>query len=218
MSQIHSDQVIALIGVFQTATLVDQLANQGRIDAVSFETSIASLFQLTPQSVADVFPQPSGLKCGLNCLQAILQREQNPQYFSTLRYSMNLLHLERRLANDSKMMHQIKRRIQESQRQVEHFHHTHLAVIGSLASIYLDTIATLGKRIQVRGDYNYLQQNEIADKVRALLLAGIRSAMLWRQLGGKRWQMIVFRRRFLDMLKTMQQALPESVDTVVEVD
>jgi adenylosuccinate lyase len=36
-----------------------------------------------------------------------------------------------------------------------------------------------------------LQQPSNAAKIRALLLAGIRSARLWRQLGGHRWQLVI---------------------------
>lgn len=46
----------------------------------------------------------------------------------------------------------------------------------------------------------HLQDSRNADKVRALLLAGIRSAMLWRQLGGRRWQLLFSRRKLLDQL------------------
>ncbi|MEK7758734.1 MAG: DUF489 family protein, partial [Pseudomonadota bacterium] len=38
-----------------------------------------------------------------------------------------------------------------------------------------------------------LSNPAIADKVRAALLAGIRSAVLWRQLGGRRWQLLFSR-------------------------
>jgi len=38
-------------------------------------------------------------------------------------------------------------------------------------------------------------QIDVINKIRALLLAGIRSAMLWRQCGGSRWRFIFFRRK-----------------------
>ncbi len=46
----------------------------------------------------------------------------------------------------------------------------------------------------------HLQQTDNAAKIRALLLAGIRSARLWRQLGGHRWQLIFSRRKLLATL------------------
>ncbi|HKM37225.1 MAG TPA: DUF489 family protein, partial [Thiopseudomonas sp.] len=41
-----------------------------------------------------------------------------------------------------------------------------------------------------------------AAKVRALLFAGIRSARLWRQLGGRRWHLLTKRGAMLHELNT----------------
>ena len=43
----------------------------------------------------------------------------------------------------------------------------------------------------------FLQNPRNAERIRALLLAGIRSATLWRQLGGNRWQLFFSRRKIL---------------------
>ncbi|MGH8570919.1 MAG: DUF489 family protein, partial [Gammaproteobacteria bacterium] len=37
-------------------------------------------------------------------------------------------------------------------------------------------------------------------KIRAVLLAGVRAAMLWHQIGGRRWHLPVFRKRILRAL------------------
>jgi high frequency lysogenization protein len=42
----------------------------------------------------------------------------------------------------------------------------------------------------VDGEHHILNVQENADKIRALLLAAVRSAVLWRQCGGSRWQML----------------------------
>ncbi|MEK9134155.1 MAG: DUF489 family protein, partial [Pseudomonadota bacterium] len=52
------------------------------------------------------------------------------------------------------------------------------------------TISTLTPRIMVNGEHGHLSNPLIAAKVRAALFAGIRSAFLWRQLGGNRWQLL----------------------------
>src|SRR5690606_33083867 len=74
---------------------------------------------------------------------------------------------------------------------------------GQLSRIYQQTISTLGKRIQVTGDPQLLQQEQVADRIRALLLAGVRLAWLWRQLGGRRWHLIVRRRALLVGLRAL---------------
>jgi high frequency lysogenization protein len=50
----------------------------------------------------------------------------------------------------------------------------------------------------VSGEPVYLQNRDNVNKIRALLLSGIRAATLWRQTGGKRRQLLFFRSRYTD--------------------
>jgi len=68
-----------------------------------------------------------------------------------------------------------------------------LDTIDDLAQLYARTISTLTPRIIVSGEHGYLTNPRTAARVRAVLLAGIRAAYLWNQLGGRRWH-LVFRR------------------------
>ena len=120
-----------------------------------------------------------------------------------LRYVMNLLTLQRQLAKRDDMLQVLGQRIAQAEHQVEHFGLLHDNVMASLGSTYQDTISTLRLRIQVHGDMRYLQQPEVANRVRTLLLAGIRSATLWRQLGGHRWQLLLQRRKLLDATRAV---------------
>jgi high frequency lysogenization protein len=54
----------------------------------------------------------------------------------------------------------------------------------------------------VRGEPNYLQNPDNQNRIRALLLAGIRAAWLWRQMGGNRWRILFGRQQFLDAAQT----------------
>jgi high frequency lysogenization protein len=68
--------------------------------------------------------------------------------------------------------------------------------------MYQDTLSKLSFRIQVHGDSRFLQQPQVANQVRAILMSGIRAAMLWRQLGGKRWHLIFKRKALLNALES----------------
>ena len=46
----------------------------------------------------------------------------------------------------------------------------------------------------VQGNPHYLGQAGVVSEIRALLLAALRSAVLWRQMGGSLWD-FVFQRR-----------------------
>ena len=50
--------------------------------------------------------------------------------------------------------------------------------------------STLRPRVMVQGQARYLEDTVNADRVRALLLAGVRSTVLWRQCGGTRLKLV----------------------------
>ena len=75
-------------------------------------------------------------------------------------------------------------------------------MLASISGMYQDTLSKLSFRIQVHGDSRFLQQPQVANQVRAILMSGIRAAMLWRQLGGKRWHLIFKRKALLNALES----------------
>ena len=69
--------------------------------------------------------------------------------------------------------------------------------MARFADLYLKTISTLTPRIMVSGSQLHLNNPENASRIRALLLAGVRAAILWRQSGGSRWKLLVRRNALL---------------------
>ena len=110
------------------------------------------------------------------------------------------LHTALQLDKRGDMLQVMGSRLDQIQQQVEHFGLVHDNVIAACGGLYQDTISTFRQRIQVHGDMRFLQQPNNAAKIRALLLAGIRSARLWRQLGGHRWQLVFSRSKLLKEL------------------
>ncbi len=195
MSYAITDQVSALAGLFQAANLVELLAKSGSVPEAPFGTSINSLFVTSPKNVEEVYGDRFGLSHGLEALYNSLAKGSRQVPADTLRYAMTLLFLERKLAKKPDMLALIGRRLEQAEGQREHFGALHENVIASLAGIYQDSLSTFRQRIQVTGDAQVLQNPANADKIRALLLAGIRSAMLWHQTGGRRWQLLLQRQK-----------------------
>ncbi|TQV73569.1 high frequency lysogenization protein HflD [Exilibacterium tricleocarpae] len=189
------DITIALAGVFQAAALVEQLAKTGYLPTDPYRTCIESLFALNPASTEAVFGGRGNLELGLKVLSDLLQQNRSREHSHTLRYVLGILHLQKKLGKQNDMLNIISSRLKQAEQQAEHFSSTHDNVIANLADVYTDTISTFRFRIQVMGDYNYLQQSRIANQVRALLFAGVRAATLWRQVGGNRIQLVLQRRR-----------------------
>lgn len=197
----HEQQTIALSAIFQAASLVEQLARTGEIPAAELELLITSLFKQNPNSFDDIYGPKPNFQAGYHGICKLMGGENNkaPQDIKpeVMRYALSLIHLESRLRKNSDMMNQLGRSIQASVRQAEHFHLTHESVIGSLADTYKQTLSTLSFRIKVTGNPQVLQNSLNANKVRALLLAGIRAAILWRQVGGRRWHLLFNRKRYI---------------------
>ena len=162
---------------------------------------IGSLLVRNPPSTLDVYGGSDlNLRDGYRALVSALERDPASLQRDPLRYALALLALERQLNKRDDMLQVMGSRLDQVQQQVEHFGPTHENVIANCGSLYQDTISTFRQRIQVQGDSRHLQQANNAAKIRALLLAGIRSARLWRQLGGHRWQLVFSRSKLLKEL------------------
>lgn len=209
MSREHDEQVIALAGLFQAASLVDQIARRGLVPQNSFETSIASLFVTNPELTEDIYggvtDLPYNLSAGLRTLQDVVDKKRSENNANVMRYALSAIHLERKLNDRPDMLELIGKRLDELNRKARYFGdhseeasdaplplsaYTHANVIAGLGGLYQETLSTFSFRIQVSGDPRNLQNSENAAKIRALLLAAVRAAMLWRQVGGKRWHFI----------------------------
>jgi high frequency lysogenization protein len=204
------DKVLALSGVFQAAALVKQLAKTGKINEPYFQASIESLFKFDAVDVADVYNGSDNIMMGLQELVRMFSNSKNPKDSDMARYVLSMLHIERKLAKKSNMLELIRTGMLRAKGQTNYFSTTHENVLANLAGVYTDTLSTLSFKIYITGEPLYLTQTTTMNKVRSLLLAGIRSSVLWRQLGGRRWQLLISRRTILETaqkLLTTQMAL-----------
>lgn len=204
----HSDEerTLALAGVFQAAALVKQVAREGAAEPKdALESSLGSLFEFDSATTADVFGGIRGVFHGLNVLRQQLDPGSKTRDLEITKYAVSLLQLERKLSRNPRMLETISRELEAARNPVEYFSLTHTNVIARLAEIYSSTLSTLGSRIMVSGEPTLLAQQDKADTIRAVLLAGIRSAVLWRQLGGSRLRLIFGRGRILGAVDTLRR-------------
>lgn len=199
-------EVIALAGLLQAAEMVEQLANRGTAPEDSFETSLGSILKINPGTIEEVYDGQvnfmPGLQLGFSTLKDVLE-QKNREGSQRLRYAVGLIHLQGKLQSDNELMEILGSRLQQMESKLEHFELTHERSLAALASIYEDTLSTFRFRIQVTGNAMHLQNPLVVDKIRSVLLAGIRAAMLWRQVGGKRWHFILYRKKLLATLKSI---------------
>jgi high frequency lysogenization protein len=177
-------RVLALAGVFQAVSLVRDLARTGECDGEAMEASLASVFKLESDSAADVFGGNAGVRRGLRVL--IEQVEGGDRDLPLFHMLVNVLKLERSLSRNAEVNRRLGEALEGMQRQLQHFPVTHPTILARLADIYSAHLSNLKPRITVVGNPLYLQQPAQAQRVRALLLAATRAAVLWHQLGGRR--------------------------------
>lgn len=189
----NEERVLALAGLFQACALAQQLANEGRCDENAMETSVASVFRIDAPSVVAVYGNVSNLQLGLRSL--IAQLDESDRDMSVTRMVVTVMRLERSLSARPDLLDNLQQGIVAAQRQVEHFGQGSAQVAGRLAEIYASTLSTLKPRVMVSGNPLQLQQPSVVEKVRANLLAAVRSAVLWRQVGGRQWQLLLYRRQ-----------------------
>jgi len=193
------NRTIALAAIFQCVDGVVQIANTGQIDENLYNTCINSILADDAETPEDLYGGTlTNLKVGLTSMLYQLGSGQTTpdgkaKDMEATRYSLGLLHLEKKLHNNPEVFRQVIEGITETQKKLEFFDKDHENITASLADIYANTISTIGPKLMVKGDQTHLANPKNAAKIRTLLLAGIRAALLWRQAGGNRWKLLLER-------------------------
>lgn len=196
----QQEQLVALGAIFTAAIQADKIARTGQFDEGSTKCLINSLLVTNPQTTLDVYGGDDfELLDGYRFLCKFLERNTGTSR-EILRYGLSIILLERKLATNKAMLETIASNLVQITNKVEHFGLFHDNVFSACGGLYEQTISTFNHRIQVVGDMTYLQQPHIAAQIRTLLLTGIRSAMLWNQLGGRRWHFLLKRKKLLSDL------------------
>ncbi len=194
MESTQRNRVIALAALFQAVSLVKDLAWQGRCDADEFRTMVGSLFSFEATGIDGIYGNVHRLRRGMEAVANQLQAGGRGGDMELTRYAVGLLFLERKLTKQPEMVNSLREGIQSAERQRDYFDDlTHPSVVSALAQTYQDTISELGPRILVQGEQAHLSNEDNAARIRTLLLAGIRAAVLWRQAGGSRWRLLFSR-------------------------
>lgn len=187
------DRALALAGLLQAVQLVQQMAQTGQSETQPLSACIDSLFRFDAESPADVYGGAAALAPGLRRL--VDQLEGGPGRDQAItRMAMTVLQLERRFIAHRRAPGAVREALDPIARQREHFGPTHPTVLSRLGELYAQEISPIGPRVLVQGNPVYLGQPELVGEVRATLLAALRAAVLWRQLGGSYWDFLLGRR------------------------
>ena len=184
-------QVIAFAGVLQSAVLVDKLAQTGQWHQASYETCIFSIFQQNADNIDAIYGDVPSLYVGLTTLRKLMIQKERPKLRAVFRYCYSLQRLERQLVKEPKLLNTIGHEIERLNSHFEELGAADDFISEQLSSLYKRTVSDINPPIQVMGEQHILQRTSIQQQVRALLLAGIRSATLWHQVGGRPWRFLI---------------------------
>ena len=196
MSGSIADRALALAGLLQCARLVQRIAQEGLFEDAELDAVLASVFRLDADSTEDVYGGVRALAPGLR--RVVAQLDGSDRDAAQTRMAMNVLHLERRFAGSPQAMQKVHEGLEALRRGREPWEPTHPEVLARLGELYAEVVSPLGPKVMVAGNPVYLSQAEVVAEVRAALLAALRSAMLWRQLGGSWFDLLLSRRRMVD--------------------
>lgn len=197
------DRTLALAGIFQATELVRQAANHGTWSGYAAETCLGSLLAIEADTIEDIYGSPDRLRLGVETLVAVLQGDR--RHVESLRYAVSIMQLETHFQKKQEMQASIGTELQAIagiDADLEGYAIADLQA-EKIAILYSQTISTISPRVIVNGKPQYLQVERTVNWIRTLLFSGLRSAVLWRQMGGGRFSLMFGRKKMLEQAKTL---------------
>lgn len=210
MSLNRSDErVLALAGLLQSCHLVTNLARTGLIGQDSITGCLETVFVTNPDTTLDVYGSGSGARTGLRLIMETVGDFRLSEHGDTLRYAMAVLGVEKRLRSNPDIMRSIGAGISAIQeyRSAQELSVSDVQCVERLSELYEQTAGRSEPRIRVLGVQKHLTDQTNQARIRALLLAALRSAVLWRQLDGRMTQCILGRARLLRSVYNVQNLI-----------
>lgn len=184
-------RVLALGGLAQAVQIVRKIADTGHTDHAAMRTLMGSVFALDAPDVESVYGNRHELRQGLTRLRQQLSEGNSDPDFTRL--AMSVMALERSFSRNHDVAAQVREAISAIARPATSDGYASPEVIKAFARIYATHISPLKPRVMVQGNPHYLAQEHVVDDIRAVLLAALRSAVLWRQLGGSTLDFLIRR-------------------------
>jgi len=199
LSHRYSDRVLALAGLAQALQQVRRIAETGQSDPAVVQACLDSVFRLDADSPVAVYGRVSDVSAGLRLLRGYLTKETREETLPKL--ALSVLQLERRFVAEDNTVDAVGNGIRELSAQAREQGSMHPDVLAALGGLYADTISHLRPRVMVQGNPHYLGQPGVVAEIRAILLAAVRSAVLWRQVGGSYWDFLLSRKAMLEAVE-----------------
>ena len=204
MKNIRSES-IALAALFQCCTQINRIAHTGYCDEQAVSTVFRALLVTNPNTIEDIY-KISELKTGFRGLiegfsaEGITDNSAN----ELVKLAMQVISLTDRIVRNTSLYNRLSNEIDTLKDQIEKacpdFLEGKTSVVLSkenvekFAQLYQSLISPNFSKLLIFGEERFLSSTENQNRIRALLLAGIRAVVLWNQVGGKKLY-LMFRRK-----------------------
>jgi high frequency lysogenization protein len=195
------DRLLAFAGIAQALAQVRRLADTGQADGAQLQPLVESLFRIDADTPAAVYGGAAALTPGLRILRAHFANEARDPLLPRLALAM--LQVERHFVADAGAVQGVRARIEALAPLAGSRGPLDREVLAGLAKAYVEHVSPLRPRIMVQGNPHYLAQVDLVGEVRAALLAALRSAVLWRQLDGSLWDLLLRKRAVLAGIESL---------------
>ncbi len=205
MADIKSE-TIALGALFQCCSQVQRIASSGFMDEHAAACVIRGILINNPKSVEDIY-LPGRLLTGFKQLSESFSSSAGDKTFETIevtKTALKLIQLTCAVERNPKVFDhlgsEIDRLAAEFERTQPGFFDSDPAVVlssGNLkefSSLYQSLISPHFAKLIIYGEPRHLREVANQERIRSLLLAGLRAVVLWRQVGGRR-RFLMFRRK-----------------------
>lgn len=210
---VWEQRVLALAAIAQAAAAVKQVAREGSLrQPAQSQPLIQSVLNQNPESFEALYPHPRDLQWGV---EQVLQQigATRDKDVEITRYVVGILALARRFMKAEKAQQQLGQRIEQLHRQQHDFQFNSDTVLAGMASAYSDFVSPLSQPLKINGKPDYLKQMSVQNQIRAFLLAGVRNAVLWKHLGGKRRQFLLSRQRMVSTAQSLLRTMHEQSES-----
>ena len=197
-----AERVFALAGLAQALRQVRQIAETGQADSAVLTTATDSVFRVDADTPVEVYGDELALRPGMQLLLDYFTNSGEAKDELLPRLALAVIQLERRFTREDITAQKVHEGILALVPTAERLGSAHPDVLSSLGGLYADTVSHLRPRVMVQGNPHYLGQAAIVSEIRAVLLAALRSAVLWRQLGGSLWDFVLRRRALVGSVQS----------------
>ena len=185
-------QVLALSAVVSAADAADRIAVGSGNEPP--EHLLNGVFSLEQDRMEALFEPQEAFQADLDKAADLLRGEQRSPH--PARYTVMLLKLATSLQKSKPITTKLRHLLEQTPATDRDAHRA--------AEIYSETLSHLRPTIIVHGTRDRLHQPSVADAIRASLLAGVRYAWAWQQLGGRQWHLILRRGRILQAITQLR--------------